>query len=286
MYLNKHVFRQQLIDWQTTGKLSDDLVSSLTSLVEGVVSKYTNKANQEECISRWWVTILESIDKVDVDQNPFSWFTQQAIWACIHNHRIESQATKFGAAFSSAFTTDEEEGDFFSMVADERRYYPDDDDNEMSKIGGVWQITIDGVTDTLQGWCDRKRININTVISRHQEGWHWIEAIVTPVDEPINMVGDISLREWCKQNDKSYNTIYRRLGNGESIESAISRPISKPREATFGGQTKTVVEWCKVKGLKYDMVKWRMRKMTPEKAISIVEELSNSPQPQTLSQAQ
>lgn len=92
---------------------------------------------------------------------------------------------------------------------------------------GNKMITIDGVTQCFQAWCDQLKLNCKKVEYRLRSGWDVKEAFeISPITHRQAMKIEIdgktnSLRGWCKTYGICLSTVRYRINKGFSPNEVI-----------------------------------------------------------------
>jgi len=259
MYCNKNKLSEQILEWQQSGEPSAELVETINDIAVGVCKRYYKPYDHhDDIISIYWLTLLRKYQECDTESNAFSWLTQHAIWTAMQFHR--SMKTNETVSFGEA------EENTMAEPTDDRRVYVDQPDtaDTMRRRPSHWEITIDGITDTLVGWSKRKNISHSTIQYRMRS------LRMTPLDAlttPPMRNGNLS--EEIKSTGIQIQSYYDRRAAGMTHTEAITTPRFKPLGCSIDGVYRSVMQHCKHYDISYSSVYNTMRKkqMKPEAAI-------------------
>lgn len=97
-------------------------------------------------------------------------------------------------------------------------------------------ISINGETHCLREWCALREIPVQTVYSRLQAGWTAEQALAPGRFNGVSRRRHVRLgtREqtvaaWAREHGLDPQTVYKRLGTGEPLETALQRPAGGTR---------------------------------------------------------
>lgn len=154
-------------------------------------------------------------------------------------------------------------------------------------------ININGEIHSLSEWCKIKGLNYDAVLARIHRGYNVIDAIQVPFKEAVKYITigneTHTLAEWCRIKGINYGTIYDRIRNGMKPATALNTPVKSKTEnviyiasdieekknksckyITINGETHSIADWCRIKGLNYLTIKNRIRRgMSPLEALTM-----------------
>ena len=146
------------------------------------------------------------------------------------------------------------------------------------KIKAPLAITIEGETDNLVQWANKKEIARTTVVGRMSRGMNAQEALSLPVPERTKLtLQGVSkyVHEWAEFLKVEASTLRARLDRGWSDVATLTTPIdhhegsNTPLVIEWKGSTKTVREWSEETGIPASNIVERIyRGWTVDKTLS------------------
>jgi len=143
-------------------------------------------------------------------------------------------------------------------------------------------ITAQGQTLSMSEWARRIGVSRNVIGERiHSHGWTPERAVTEPkMARSIGITVDGATRtipEWCRLNGLNLSIVYRRIAKGWSPDRAVTEvarekePDGQAKARPTGahdrtsieldGETHSLVDWCRLRGMPYKTVHHRIHKL-------------------------
>lgn len=95
MYVSKHKLREEVIKSQKKKELTDELVTVVEMMVDGILSKYKFQLiNNDDARQNALLVAIDKIHRIDPEQNIFSYLTTCILNSLRSDYRHEKQHNK------------------------------------------------------------------------------------------------------------------------------------------------------------------------------------------------